>query len=118
MIYTAHYLYRILTVLSLLLAGSFVWQLIQQWDWAALLFLGVALWCTYRCFVIMSSKVELTEDRVRVSSVGATPREVFFRQLSGVYEEGRGLKSILLLYHPRAANGLYALDEELSLVLP
>jgi hypothetical protein len=55
---------------------------------------------------------------VRVFAPGASPREVEFRQFSAVYEEGRGLKSILLLYHPRAENGLFALDEEHTLVLP
>jgi hypothetical protein len=62
--------------------------------------------------------VTLTEDRIRVLAPGASPREVEYRQFSAVYEEGRGLKSILLLYHPRAENGLFAHDEERTMVLP
>jgi hypothetical protein len=66
----------------------------------------------------MSSKVEVAGDRVRVLAPWASPREVEFRQFSGVYEEGRGLKSIMLLYHPLTETGLFAHDEERTLVLP
>jgi hypothetical protein len=118
MIYTGHQLYRLLAALCVLLAALFAWQLVNRWDWGALLFLGVAAWCAYRCFVVMSSKVEMTSDRVRVLAPGAPPREVEFRQFSAVYEEGRGLKSILLLYHPRADTGLFDLDVERTLMLP
>jgi hypothetical protein len=118
MIYTSHFLYRLLTALCVLLLLLFVWQLYNRWDWGALLFAGVAIWSAIRCMRFMSSKVEITEDRVRVLAPGAEPREVEFRQLSDVYEEGRGLKSILLLYHPRGENGLVALDEERTLLLP
>ena len=116
--YTGHNLYRLLTALCLLLAALFGWQLINRWDWGALLFLGVALWSALRCFRLMASKVEIAADRVRVRVPGATPHEVEFRQFAAIYEEGRGLKSILLLYHPRRADGLFELDQELTLSLP
>jgi hypothetical protein len=118
MIFTGHILYRLLTALCVLLALLFAWQLMDHWDWGALLFLGVAAWSAVRCWRLMSSKVEVAEDRVRVLAPGASPREVEFRQFSAVYEEGRGLKTILLLYYPRAENGLFTLDEEQTLVLP
>src|SRR5688572_22153632 len=118
MIYTGHLLYRLLAALCVLLALLFAWQLYNRWDWGALLFLAVAVWSAYRYFVLMSSKVEVNADCVRVLAPGASPREVRFRQFSAVYEEGRGLKSILLLYHPLAANGLFDLDEERTLMLP
>src|SRR4051794_17971934 len=115
--YTGNSFYRLLTVLCVVLVLLFGWQLWNRWDWGALLFLGVAVWSGYRCFLLMSSKVELTDDRVRAIAPGSAPREVLFRQLSSVYEEGRAMKSILLLYHPRAESGLFELDEENSLVL-
>lgn len=118
MIYTGHIWYRVLAALCVLLALLFAWQLTNRWDWGALLFLGVAIWSAFRCLKLMSSKVELAEDRVRLLAMGAAPREVEYRQLSAVYEEGRGLKSILLLYQPRSETGLITPDEERSLQLP
>jgi hypothetical protein len=107
-----------LAALSIVLVLLFAWQLFNRWDWGALLFLGVAGWSAFRCLVLMLSKVEVINDRVRVLAPRAAPRQVEFRQFSAVYEEGRGLKSILLLYHPRTDSGLFELDEERTLVLP
>lgn len=117
-IYTGNSIYRVLAALCVALVALFGWQLWNRWDWGALLFLGVAAWCAYRCYVLMASKVELTEDRVRATAPGTAPREVLFRQLSGVYEEGRAIKSILLLYYPRGESGLFESDKEASLALP
>jgi hypothetical protein len=117
-IYTGHRLYRVLAALCVLLVLLFAWQLWNRWDWGALLFMAIAAWSAFRCLNLMSSKVEVMSDRVQLRTLAASPREVEFRQLSGVYEEGRGLKSILLFYHPRLENGLFALDEELTLHLP
>jgi hypothetical protein len=118
MTYTGHILYRVLAALCVLLVLLFVWQLFHGWDWGSLLFLGVAAWSAYRCYILMSSKIELTNDRVRVLAPGGAPREVEFRQFASVYAEGRALKSILLLYHPRDAIGLFDLDDVRTVVLP
>jgi hypothetical protein len=117
-VYKGNSIYRVLTVLCVALVALLGWQLWKSWDWGALLFVVVAAWCAYRCYVLMASKVELTEDRVRATAPGSAPREVLYRQLSSVYEEGRAIKSILLLYYPRGESGLFDLDEENSLVLP
>lgn len=118
MAFTGHHIYRLLTALCVLLALLFAWQLYNRWDWGALLFFGVAVWSAVRCVILMSSSVEVGKDRVRVLAPGASTREVEFRQLVAVYEEGRGLKSILLLYYPRGENGLIQSDEQRSLSLP
>jgi hypothetical protein len=118
MTFSGHFLYRYLTALCVLLALLFAWQLFNRWDWGALLFLAVALWSALRCLKLMSSKIELTTDRLRILAMGEPAREVEYRQLSSLYEEGRGLKAILLLYHPRLESGLFDLDQELSVVLP
>jgi hypothetical protein len=55
---------------------------------------------------------------VQLSTVGEKTQEVEYRQLTDVYEEGRGLKSILLVYHPRLDTGLLDLDKEENLSLP
>lgn len=118
MVFTGHHIYRLLAALCVLLALLFAWQLYHRWDWGALLFLGVAAWSAVRCVILMSSKVEMDEDRVRVLAPGTSPREVEFRQLAAVYEEGRGLQSILLLYNPRGENGLIESGDQRSLSLP
>jgi hypothetical protein len=118
MIYTGHPLYRLLAALCVLLVLLFAWQLRAGWDWGTLFFLAVALWSALRCARLMLGRVEMLADRLRLHLPGSSPHEVEFRQFSAVYEEGRGLKSILLLYHPRTATGLFDLDVEHSLVLP
>lgn len=116
--YRGHNFYKLLTVLCVVLVVLFAWQLYQRWDWGALLFLAVSAWSAFRCYRLMSSRVELMADRVRLVAPWAATREVEFRQLSSVTEEGRGMKSILLLYHPRGEDGLFALDDERALLLP
>jgi hypothetical protein len=118
MTYTGHVLYRLLTVLCVVLVALFGWQLSQRWDWGALLFLVVAAWSALRCIILMLTKIEVDEERVQVLAPLTAPRSLEFRQCAAVYEEGRGLQSILLLYHPRAETGLLALDEERTFALP
>lgn len=118
MIYRGHSLYRVLTAISVVMVLLFGWQLFNRWDWGALLFMAIAAWSAIRSYRLMASRVELTDDRLRLLTPGSAAREIEFRQLSDVYDEGRGLRSILLLYHPRLETGLFDLDSELTLVLP
>lgn len=118
MIYTGHHLYRVLAAVCVILAALFAWQLTTRWDWGALLFLAVAAWSAFRCSILMSSRVEVTDDHVRILSPGRASEEVAFRQFAAVHEEGRGLKSILLLYYPRTDAGIIAIDQEITLALP
>ena len=116
--FSGHRLYQLLTALCVLLALAFGWQLFTSWDWGELLFLGLALWLAARCVILMSSKVIVGADRVRVQTPLRTPREVEFRQITEVHEEGRGLRSVLVLYHPRNDAGIVTIDELLTLALP
>lgn len=118
MTYSGHHIYKFFTALCLLLVLAFAWQVYTLRDWGALLFLMVGGWSAFRCMKFMSSKVDLLDDRVRLSTVGEKTQEVEYRQLTDVYEEGRGLKSILLVYHPRLDTGLLDLDKEENLSLP
>jgi hypothetical protein len=116
--YSGHSLYRVLTALCVLLTLAFAWQLVTSWDWGTLLFLLISAWTAVRCAILMSSKIMIAADRLRVQVPLRTPREVEFRQLAAVHEEGRGLKRILVLYHPRNDAGIVTTDEELTLELP
>jgi hypothetical protein len=118
MFYTGHSFYRVLAALCVVLILLFAWQLRARWDWGALLFMAIAAWSAFRCVRLMWSRVETTDDRVRLLAPGSSPREIEFRQFSGVHEEGRGLKSILVVYHPRLETGLLDLDDERTLLLP
>jgi hypothetical protein len=118
MTYTGHTFYRGLAALSATLMILFAWQLSSRWDWGALLFLLVCGGIAVRCSILMSSRVEIAQDRVRLLTPGRAPREVEFRQFASVYAEGRGLPSILLLYYPRKATGLVDVEEQATLTLP
>jgi hypothetical protein len=117
-IYSGHILYRALTALCVLLTLAFAWQLVANWDWGTLLFLLISAWTAVRCAILMSSKIVIAADRLHVQVPLRTPREVEFRQVAAVHEEGRGLKRILILYHPRNDAGIVTIDEELTLELP
>jgi hypothetical protein len=117
-VYSGHSLYRVLTALCVALLLAFAWQLVAKWDWGTLLFLLIAAWTAVRCAILMSSKIMIAAEHLRVQVPLRTPREVEFRQLAAVHEEGRGLKRILLLYHPRNDAGIVTTDVELTLELP
>ena len=118
MIYTTHLLYRFLTALCALLILLFSWQLRAGLEWGTLFFMAVVLWLAVRYAWLTASRVEVEADQVRLYTPLASPREVEFRQFSGVQEVGRGLKSILLLYHPRTATGIFDPDEIRTITLP
>ena len=92
-IYTGHSFYKVLAALCVLLVLLFAWQLRGGWDWGTLLFMVIAAWSAFRCARLMLSRVELATDRLRLHTAWSSPREVEFRQLSGVFAEGRGLKA-------------------------
>lgn len=116
--YPIHPLYRIFALLCILLTGVFGWQLRAALDWGTLFFMVVTLWLTLRYARLVASRVELEADRVRLHTPLMPVREVEFRQFSGVHEEGRGLRSILLLYHPRTETGILDADDVRTLALP
>ena len=116
--FVAHGLYIAFALLCSLLVGAFAWQLRAAWDWGALLFLAITGVLALHYGRLALARVEVTGDRLRVVQWGAAAREVEFRQLSQVVEEGRGLRTIQLHYHPRGANGLVVTDDLRTLSLP
>ena len=119
--YDPSYRYRILAVVSLLMALLFGYRITLN-DLTAepgalfflLIMLGVSLW-TLR---ILVSRVELTGDAVTYIVAGRTTCEVKNRQLVDVIEGGRVIRSLTLLYHPLCADGLVNVDAIQSLNLP
>ena len=116
--FVAHRLYLALALLCGLLVGAFAWQLRAAWDWGALLFLAITGALALHYGRLALARVEVTGDRLRLRQWGAAAREVEFRQLSQVVEEGRGLRALQLHYHPRGGSGLMVTDDLRTLTLP
>lgn len=117
-IFTAHPLYRGLTLAAAVTAGFALWQMRGQWDILTLLLLLAGVVLTVYFGRLALARITLDARHVHLAMLGARPRRVEYRQLSAVHEEGRGIRSILLLYHPRMDNGLVDTSELHSLNLP
>lgn len=110
--------YRIFALVSLVMAGLFGWDLLHGVEAGAVLFfvvcLGILIWAVR----IMFTKVYLAADRLIVATPLSQQKEVEFRQILSVTEEGRGGKAIVVVYHPRVENGLLDLDRAKTVSLP
>jgi hypothetical protein len=116
--YRAHPRYALFTLIAAVLALLFAWDLRRGVEMGGLLFLGVALALLVWNARGWGSRVILEPRRLRVQRPLSRAAVVEFRQLAAVNAEGRFGQSILLHYHPLAADGLVALDEMRSLALP
>ena len=116
--FRAQPLYWFIAALCVLLILLFGWQLRAGLDWGTLFFMAIALWMTVHYAQLMASRIEIDADRLRLHTPLAAPRVVEFRQISGVHETGRGLKSIVVLYHPRMDTGIVDIDAIRTLHLP
>ncbi|MCC6165812.1 MAG: hypothetical protein IT329_01165 [Caldilineaceae bacterium] len=116
--YAAHPRYKALAGVCAAMAALFGWQLRQGIDVGALLFLGAALALMLWYVRSWGSRVTLEPRRLRLQRPLDADTVVEFRQLAGVSEEGRFGQSILLHYHPLAADGRVELEEIRSLALP
>lgn len=117
-VFVAHPVYRVLAAFSALGAGLLAWQLWRGVDPITPIILGICLVLLVRFLRFALARVTLDAQGVAVQMPWRAPRAVAFRQLSAVHEEGRGIRSILLLYHPQAGNGLLDLEGLHSLALP
>lgn len=116
--YRAHPRYRLLALAAALLALLLAWDLRRGVEPGGLLFFGVALGLAAWYGREVGSRVTLETRRLRLQRPLAADAVVEFRQLAGVSEEGRFGQSILLHYHPLAADGRIELEEIRSLALP
>lgn len=122
-VYATHLLYRVGAGLCLLLVALFVWEasrslLAGTVEVGTFLFLALAVALLLRNGWLALSRVEVGPQQVTLHRPLLPPRSVIYRQLAEVYEEGRWRKAILLTYHPRRGDGLYELDQLLTLALP
>lgn len=125
-VFPAHPIYRILTLVSTAVLGLLAWQLrnvarqagSQELEAGTFLFLGISLILLLRFARMATARVTLDAEAISLHLPWTPPRTVAFRQISQVHEDGRGIRSILVLYHPRTAGGLVDADELTSLTLP
>lgn len=117
-VYRAHPRYRLFALICGLLALTFGWELSRGVEAGALVFLGVSIGLLAWFGREVGSSVTLEGRRLRLHRPFAADTVVEFRQLAAVHQEGRIGASILLHYHPLAADGLVTLDEIRSLALP
>lgn len=116
--YTSHTLYRVLAVVCLPVMGVLgaqAWRAPEPGTW---LFLALSLFVWLHFLRLAATRVTLDGVGVSVERPGARRCTIAYRQIAGVHEEGRGLSSLLVLYHPRGPNGLIDPDELRSLALP
>jgi hypothetical protein len=116
--YAAHPKYKLLVAVWAVMAALFAWQLRRGLDPETLLFLAIALGLLFWYGRGWGARVTLEARRLRLYRPLAADTVVEFRQLADVHAEGRFGQSILLHYHPLAADGRIELDEIRSLALP
>ncbi len=116
--FTPHFWYKLVALFCGGLMALFGWNLAQRFTFEAAFFvvmlIGVVAWCGYSTL----SQVAVTSTAVTLQTPLRANRQVEFRQLISVSENGRFNPVITLLYHPHLANGLLDLDEVHSLILP
>jgi hypothetical protein len=110
--------YSVSVVICLALCLLFAWQLTRGFEVGALLFFGVCVAIAAWQWRAARTRVAIHEDRLIVTAPFSSDREVEFRQLLDVVQEGRVNPSIMVLYHPRSEDGLLALDDVETLTLP
>lgn len=117
-LYVARRIYSAFTLLGLLITLLFVWTLLQGFEWFTLIFLTLSA-----LFAIINlrwtlTRAELTPSGLTLYEPLLQPTHIDFRQMIAVYEAGRPIPGISLVYYPLADNGLVNVDEPRTLFLP
>lgn len=118
LLYVARRIYSALTLLGVVVTLLFVWTLLQAFDWFALIFLTMAALFAIINLRWMLTRAELTPSGLTLHEPLLSPTHIDFRQMVVVYEAGRALPGISLVYYPLAGNGLVNMDEPRTLFLP
>lgn len=116
--YTPHLRYKLIALLGLLFAAGFGWQLTRRFSLEVLFFLVISLALIAWAIYAMLSHVEATTNGVILFTPLRASRQIEFRQLISVSENGRFNPVLTLVYYPRETNGLLDLDDARSLILP
>jgi hypothetical protein len=110
--------YKFIALLCLLFAVGFGWNLTRRFSLDTLLFFVLSLALVTWSVIAMLSRVEVNADSLVLFTPLRASRQVGFRQLISVSENGRFNRVLTLLYYPRSADGLLDLDNPHSLILP
>lgn len=121
--------YLLLAGVSLVLAGALGWSLfgplragepltgtmvLTGESFFFGLSVAVALWFLRQAM----ARVILTSTAVELTMPLARRQRAEFGQLMSVSESGRGGNALIVLYHPRRADGMLDLDDVRSMVIP
>jgi hypothetical protein len=117
-LYVARRIYGGLTLVGFLVILLFVWTLSQGFDWFTLIFLSLAALFAVVNLRWMLTRAELTPSGLTLHEPMLQPTHIDFRQMVAVYEAGRTLPGISLVYYPLAGNGLVNMDDPRTLFLP
>jgi hypothetical protein len=116
--YPSHIRYKFIALFCVLFMAGFGWQLTRNFSLDVLFFLvlslGLLIWSLYAMF----SYLEATAKSLTLFTPLRASRQIEFRQLISVSENGRFNPVLTLLYYPRQADGLLDLDDVHSLILP
>lgn len=116
--YMPHPFYKLLALISILLAAGTGWELAQDLTAGALLFFCISLSIAVWSILAMFSRVELPPAGVCLATLLHGSRCVDYRQFVSVTENGRLSPVITLVYHPQQESGLLDLDHVDTLQLP
>ena len=117
-IFPAHPIYRWLALLCLGVACLLLWELRHGLGWGPALGGGLALVTAVYYGRLALCRVELSAPQVRLVAPAAPPQSIELRQVAEVHSEGRIIPALLVVYHPRRADGLFDHEELRTLNLP
>jgi hypothetical protein len=117
-VFPAHPLYRGLALAAFVAVLLLLWELRHGWTWSHGLVGGLALATALYYGRLALSRVELAATHVHVIAPMTRPRGIERRQIADVHSEGRLIPAILVIYHPRRADGLFDHENLRSLTLP
>ena len=117
-LYPAHRIYQFLALIGVAVALLFVWTLARDFEWMTFLFFAVAVTFSFINLRWMFTRAELTPSGLTLHEPLNDAVHVDFRQMVAVYEAGRVVPGVSLVYYPLRANGLVDMDDARSLFLP
>lgn len=117
-LYPAHRLYSLMTIVGIGVALLFAWTLTNRFDWFDLIFFVVASLFALINLRWMFTRGELTPSGLTLHEPLTGPTHIDFRQMVAVFEAGRMLPGVSLVYYPLRENGLLEMDEPHTLFLP
>lgn len=117
-IYNAHRRYGVMAVLGLVVALLFAWSLSARFGWFDLIFLSVTFLFALVNLRWLFTRAELTPGGLTVHEPLAPPQHIDFRQMVAVFEAGRALPGLSIVYYPLMTSGLVDMDQPRTLFLP